>query len=41
MRAGFRAAGEREAEIAEWLETAPAAWEHETGIAKLSHIGLS
>jgi GNAT superfamily N-acetyltransferase len=41
VRAGFRAAGEGEGEIAEWLEKAPLAWEHESGIAKLSHVGLS
>jgi GNAT superfamily N-acetyltransferase len=41
VRAGFEAAGEGEAEIAEWLEKAPLAWEHDSGIARMSHVGLS
>jgi GNAT superfamily N-acetyltransferase len=41
LRAGLEASGVPEAEIAEWIEAAPKGWDHESGIARMTHVALA
>jgi GNAT superfamily N-acetyltransferase len=41
FRAGLTSIGESEEAIAKWIEAAPAGWEHENGIAKMTHIAFA
>jgi GNAT superfamily N-acetyltransferase len=41
LRAGLTALGESEEAIAQWIATAPAGWEHASGVAKMTHIAFA
>ena len=41
VRAGLTAAGETEEAISRWVEAAPVGWDHENGIARMTHIALA
>jgi GNAT superfamily N-acetyltransferase len=41
FRAGLEASGVPEAEIAKWIEAAPKGWDHESGIARMTHVAFA
>lgn len=41
FRAALTATGETEEVIAKWVESAPSAWAHESGLAKMTHIAFA
>jgi hypothetical protein len=41
FRAGLEASGVPEAEIVKWIEAAPKGWDHESGIARMTHIAFA